>query len=30
MPYSQWSDIPESLRREILEVIAAAEREEAA
>ena len=28
MPYSQWSDIPESLRREILEVIAAAEREE--
>jgi hypothetical protein len=30
MPYAQWSDIPESLRREILEVIAAAEREEAA
>ena len=30
MPYSQWSDIPESLRQEILEVIAAAEREEAA
>lgn len=30
MPYSQWSDIPESLRREILEVIAAAEREESA
>jgi hypothetical protein len=30
MPYAQWSDIPESLRREILEVIAAAEESEAA
>jgi hypothetical protein len=29
MPYAQWSDIPESLRREILEVIAAAEKEAA-
>jgi hypothetical protein len=30
MPYAQWSDIPESLRQEILAVIAAAEESEAA